>query len=134
MLEIREMSRDESAALLARAAYGHLGCARDGHPYVVPMNYACDGRDIYFFTTEGTKTEFISANREVCFQVGVRDVNRPAQSRRKHVRQNDVRVRLALAAVRGKVDAFVRDNTPNKGRLIQDLFVGPNANGLQLLQ
>ena len=69
MLEIREMSRDESAALLARAAYGHLGCARDGHPYVVPMNYACDGRDIYFLTTEGTKTEFIAANHEVCFQV-----------------------------------------------------------------
>ena len=69
MLEIREMSRDESAALLARPAYGHLGCARDDYPYVVPMNYACDGRDIYFFTTEGTKTEFISANREVCFQV-----------------------------------------------------------------
>jgi uncharacterized protein len=69
MLEIGEMSRDESAALLARAPYGHLGCARDGHPYVVPMHYACDGRDIYFLTTEGTKTEFIAANREVCFQV-----------------------------------------------------------------
>ena len=69
MLEITEMSRDEAAALLARAAYGHLGCARDGHPYVVPMNYAYEAGDIYFFTTEGTKTEFISANREVCFQV-----------------------------------------------------------------
>jgi nitroimidazol reductase NimA-like FMN-containing flavoprotein (pyridoxamine 5'-phosphate oxidase superfamily) len=69
MLEITEMSREAAAALLARAAYGHLGCARDGHPYVVPMNYAYEAGDIYFFTTEGTKTEFISANGEVCFQV-----------------------------------------------------------------
>ena len=69
MLQIRDMARGEMAALLARAEYGHLGLARDGHPYVVPMHYAFDGEDIYFFTTEGTKTEFIEANHEVCFQV-----------------------------------------------------------------
>lgn len=33
------------------------------------MNYAFDEESIYFFTTEGTKTEYISANCEVCFQV-----------------------------------------------------------------
>ena len=33
------------------------------------MHFAFDGRDVYFFTTEGTKTEYIAANREVCFQV-----------------------------------------------------------------
>jgi nitroimidazol reductase NimA-like FMN-containing flavoprotein (pyridoxamine 5'-phosphate oxidase superfamily) len=69
MLEVTEMARGESLALLLRAGYGHLGCARDGHPYVVPMNYAFDSRDLYFFTTDGTKTEFIAANHEVCFQV-----------------------------------------------------------------
>lgn len=69
MLEIRGMSGEEMTALLRRGSYGHLGVARDGRPYVVPMNYACDSRDLYFFTTEGTKTEFIAANREVCFQV-----------------------------------------------------------------
>lgn len=69
MLEIRDMARGEMTALLGRASYGHLGMARDGHPYVVPMHYAYDGEDIYFFTTEGTKTEFIEANHEVCFQV-----------------------------------------------------------------
>lgn len=69
MLEIRDMSQGEMTALLLRAGFGHLGCARDGHPYVVPMHYAYDARDIYFFTTEGTKTEYIAANHEVCFQV-----------------------------------------------------------------
>ena len=69
MLEIKEMSRGEMMALLLRAGYGHLGCARDGQPYVVPMHYAFDSQDLYFFTTEGTKTEYMSANHQVCFQV-----------------------------------------------------------------
>ena len=69
MLEIKDMPRGEMLALLLRVGYGHLGCTRDGHPYVVPMHYAFDSQDLYFFTTEGTKTEFISANHEVCFQV-----------------------------------------------------------------
>jgi len=69
MLEVSDMTRAEMDALLARARYGHLGVSRDGHPYVVPMHYAFDGRDLYFFTTDGTKTEYIAANREVCFQV-----------------------------------------------------------------
>jgi nitroimidazol reductase NimA-like FMN-containing flavoprotein (pyridoxamine 5'-phosphate oxidase superfamily) len=69
MLEVKEMARGDMVALLARAGFGHLGCTRDGHPYVVPMNFAFDGESLFFYTTEGTKTEFIAANREVCFQV-----------------------------------------------------------------
>ena len=69
MLEVKEMSQGEMLALLLRVGYGHLGCTRDGHPYVVPMHYAFDSQDLYFCTTEGTKTEFIAANHEVCFQV-----------------------------------------------------------------
>jgi hypothetical protein len=33
------------------------------------MHYAYHAGAVYFFTTEGTKTEFMAANREVCFQV-----------------------------------------------------------------
>ncbi|HEX8129658.1 MAG TPA: pyridoxamine 5'-phosphate oxidase family protein, partial [Pyrinomonadaceae bacterium] len=69
MLEVKEMSRGEMLALLLRCGYGHLGCSRDNHPYVVPMHYAFDSDFLYFFTTDGTKTEFMAANREVCFQV-----------------------------------------------------------------
>ena len=69
MLEIKDMSTGEMQALLLRMGFGHLGCTRDDHPYVVPMHYAYDGQDLYFITTEGTKTEFIAANHEVCFQV-----------------------------------------------------------------
>jgi nitroimidazol reductase NimA-like FMN-containing flavoprotein (pyridoxamine 5'-phosphate oxidase superfamily) len=69
MLKIEEMAQGEIVALLLRETYGHLACARDNKPYVVPMNYAYDSQFIYFFTTEGTKTEYMAANQEVCFQV-----------------------------------------------------------------
>src|SRR2546423_13312253 len=69
MLEVKDMAQGEMLALLLRVRYGHLGCARDGLPYVVPMNFAYDSEDLYFFTTEGTKTEYMAANRTVCFQV-----------------------------------------------------------------
>lgn len=69
MLKVKDMEMGEMQALLLRVGFGHLGCTRDNHPYVVPMHYAYDGQDLYFFTTEGTKTEFIAANHEVCFQV-----------------------------------------------------------------
>jgi uncharacterized protein len=69
MLKITEMARGEIVALLLRSTYGHLACTRDDVPYVVPMNYAFDGESIFFFTTEGTKTEFMAANQQVCFQV-----------------------------------------------------------------
>ena len=56
-------------ALLQRESFGHLGCARDGRPYVVPMHYAYDGKDLYFFTTQGMKTQYIQANPQVCLQI-----------------------------------------------------------------
>ena len=69
MLKVKEMSLAEMQALLMMIGFGHLGCTRDNHPYVVPMHYAYDSENLYFFTTEGTKTEYMAANHEVCFQV-----------------------------------------------------------------
>lgn len=69
MLKVEDMSQTEMRELLERQNFGHLGCARDGRPYVVPMNYAFDGEDLYFFTTQGMKTHFIESNPDVCMQV-----------------------------------------------------------------
>jgi len=69
MLKVEDMAPAEMHALLQRESFGHLGCARDGRPYVVPMHYAYDGKELYFFTTEGMKTKFIEANPKVCLQV-----------------------------------------------------------------
>jgi nitroimidazol reductase NimA-like FMN-containing flavoprotein (pyridoxamine 5'-phosphate oxidase superfamily) len=69
MIEVEEMGAGEMRAMLGRLGYGHLGCARDNRPYVMPIHYAYENPDIYIFTTEGMKTEFIAANPEVCLQV-----------------------------------------------------------------
>lgn len=69
MVKVEEMPQGEIKAMLLRNDFGHLGCSREGRPYVVPMHYSYDSQDLYFFTTEGMKTHFIEANSEVCFQV-----------------------------------------------------------------
>jgi len=69
MVNIEDMTPKEMEVLLARVGFGHLGCAREGRPYVLPMRYAYDAGNIYFFTTEGMKTSYIDTNPEVCFQV-----------------------------------------------------------------
>jgi len=69
MLDIDEMNTEEIHDLLQKVRIGHLGCARDGHPYVVPMHYYFDEPDIYIFTTVGMKTQYMDANSEVCLQV-----------------------------------------------------------------
>ena len=69
MLKVEDMTPAEMHALLERAGFGHLGCSRDGRPYVVPMNYAYHDGELCFFTTEGMKTQFIESNPLVCLQV-----------------------------------------------------------------
>ena len=69
MLKVEDMAPAEMHALLQRESFGHLGCARGGRPYVVPMQYAYDGKELFFFTTQGMKTQFIEANPQVCLQV-----------------------------------------------------------------
>ncbi len=50
----------DSGIWAAHATTTHTSCR---------MHYAYDSQDLYFFTTEGTKTDFMSANSEICFQV-----------------------------------------------------------------
>jgi len=69
MLRVEDMAPAEMHALLQRENFGHLGCARNNRPYVVPMHYGYDGKELFFFTTQGMKTQFIDANPQVCLQV-----------------------------------------------------------------
>lgn len=69
MLRVEDMPPVEMHALLQTARFGHLACAHNGRPYVVPMHYVYDGKELYFFTTEGMKTQFMNGNPQVCLQV-----------------------------------------------------------------
>lgn len=69
MLDIDEMGQKEIQDFLQQVGYGHLGFIHEGKPYVMPMHYYLQEKDIYLFTTEGMKTHDIDANPEVCLQV-----------------------------------------------------------------
>ncbi len=69
MVDIYEMGSKEIQDLLQQVGHGHLGCALEGRPYVVPMHYYFEDSKIYLFTTEGMKTKYIDANPQVCLQV-----------------------------------------------------------------
>jgi len=69
MNQVEEMSVEEIEEVLSRVGYGHLGCTLADRPYVVPIHYVFDKSIIYFYTTEGRKTEIIGRNPKVCVQV-----------------------------------------------------------------
>ncbi len=69
MLDIDEMGQKEIQSFLQQVGYGHLGYIHEGKPYVMPMHYYLEEKDIYLFTTEGMKTHDLDANPEICLQV-----------------------------------------------------------------
>jgi nitroimidazol reductase NimA-like FMN-containing flavoprotein (pyridoxamine 5'-phosphate oxidase superfamily) len=66
--QIVDLGRSEIERLLSNIRYGHLGMSRDNKPYVVPIHFAYEKPAIFFYTTEGLKTEILEANPEVCLQ------------------------------------------------------------------
>jgi nitroimidazol reductase NimA-like FMN-containing flavoprotein (pyridoxamine 5'-phosphate oxidase superfamily) len=69
---IHEMTNDECRSALQKATVGRLACARDNQPYIVPIYFAFGGIDIYGFTTEGQKVEWMRANPQVCLEIDER--------------------------------------------------------------
>jgi uncharacterized protein len=68
---IHDLAFDECVQLLQRNAVGHLGCAKDGEPYVVPIHYSFDAERqvIYVVSSVGQKVEWMRANPRVCLTV-----------------------------------------------------------------
>lgn len=66
---IKEMSQEECTAVLTAARGGHLACAKDNRPYIVPITIAFAEHSIYSFSLPGQKIEWMRANPQVCVQV-----------------------------------------------------------------
>jgi nitroimidazol reductase NimA-like FMN-containing flavoprotein (pyridoxamine 5'-phosphate oxidase superfamily) len=68
---IHDLAFDECAQLLQRNSVGHLGCAKDDEPYVVPIHYSfdVDQHVVYVVSTVGQKVEWMRANPRVCLTV-----------------------------------------------------------------
>jgi uncharacterized protein len=68
---IHDLASDECVQLLQRNSVGHLGCAKDDEPYVVPIHYSFDAERqvIYVVSTLGQKVQWMRANPRVCLTV-----------------------------------------------------------------
>jgi nitroimidazol reductase NimA-like FMN-containing flavoprotein (pyridoxamine 5'-phosphate oxidase superfamily) len=68
-MNIRKLENTDALAILREGTLGRLGCIASGWPYVVPVNYYFDGRDIYIHTLPGKKLDALRANPRACLQV-----------------------------------------------------------------
>jgi nitroimidazol reductase NimA-like FMN-containing flavoprotein (pyridoxamine 5'-phosphate oxidase superfamily) len=68
-MTIGRLSEDDARAILRAGSLGRLGCIADGSPYVVPVNYCYDGKDIYIHTLPGRKINALRDNPRACLQV-----------------------------------------------------------------
>jgi nitroimidazol reductase NimA-like FMN-containing flavoprotein (pyridoxamine 5'-phosphate oxidase superfamily) len=73
MKEMRRKDREitgrrEIDEVIKKSTVMHLAMADGNVPYVVPLSFGYDGRNIYFHSAkEGLKLDFIRKNPEVCF-------------------------------------------------------------------
>ena len=64
--ELNEMQMNH---FLLTQAVGRIACTDGKKPYIVPVTYMFDGKDIIGQTKEGKKLTIMRNNRNVCFEV-----------------------------------------------------------------
>src|SRR5579859_712144 len=109
MVEVVDMAMPEIVFLLAENDFAHLACARNNHPYIVPIHYAYEEPFVYIFTTEGKKTDVLASNPEVCLQV--EEVIGPSQWRSVILTGNVER--LVDAAKKSEALAIIKKHNPS---------------------
>jgi len=68
-MNIGNLRDTDALAILSEGTMGRLGCIAAGWPYVVPVNYFFDGKDVYIHSTPGKKIDALRANPRACLQV-----------------------------------------------------------------
>jgi nitroimidazol reductase NimA-like FMN-containing flavoprotein (pyridoxamine 5'-phosphate oxidase superfamily) len=69
---IHEMTGDECRIALEQSDFGRLACVRGDQPYIVPIYFSYDGKQLYGITTLGQKIEWMRANPLVCLEIDER--------------------------------------------------------------
>jgi nitroimidazol reductase NimA-like FMN-containing flavoprotein (pyridoxamine 5'-phosphate oxidase superfamily) len=63
---VQNLQRQECLDFLKQIGFGRLGCAHDNQPYVVPIYFAYESEQLFGFSTEGQKIEWMRENPLVC--------------------------------------------------------------------
>lgn len=64
-----ELNETQINNVLLSQSIGRLGCVDGKKPYIVPVTFVYDGKDIFGQSVEGTKLNLMRKNPNVCFQV-----------------------------------------------------------------
>jgi uncharacterized protein len=65
------LSEVEIDAILKEGQVGYLALAKEGQPYLVPLNFLFENGSLYFHCAlQGRKIDYIRANPNACFQTG----------------------------------------------------------------
>ena len=65
---IKELTKQESLELLARAQLGRLACASGMQPYIVPIYFTYEDHWLYSFSMPGQKIDWMRASPLVCVE------------------------------------------------------------------
>lgn len=66
---VADLPEPDAWELLRDAEFGRLAFHLAGEVHIVPVNYATDGRRLFFRTAEGSKLLGVSMNRDVAFEI-----------------------------------------------------------------
>lgn len=64
-MHVRSLSTIDCTKVLSASRLGHLACATDGGPYVVPIYFAYAENHLYAFSRPGKKIDCMRANPRV---------------------------------------------------------------------
>jgi hypothetical protein len=66
---VREMREGDCYAMIKSGTIARLACARDGQPYLVPIQYAYALNRLFSFSLPGRKIEIMRQNPKVCLEI-----------------------------------------------------------------
>lgn len=70
MLYTKDLNQEECREFLQNSNFGRIACSQDNQPYIVPFNFAFDGKKyLYAFSTLGQKNLWMRENPLVCVEV-----------------------------------------------------------------
>jgi len=72
---LKELTLEESKAILNEKGYGLIGCNDGFNTYIYPTNYVFDGQHILCQSMLASKILMMRENKRVCFQVETQSEN-----------------------------------------------------------
>ncbi|MBI1344244.1 MAG: pyridoxamine 5'-phosphate oxidase family protein [Terrimonas sp.] len=63
------LNHTEITNVLSSQVLGRIACCKKGKPYLVPVTYVYDGKNIYGQSLEGKKLDILRKHPKVCFEV-----------------------------------------------------------------